>query len=78
MGHEHGLVKSKPEPQATLGHLLGPGLAWLLMAGYGWLLPYGPGWQITSLVPVSLQSRLQVAINVAIFHLPLSCEGSLA
>ena len=47
MGHEHGLVKLKPRPQATLGHLLGPGLAWLLMAGYGWLLAYGPGRQIT-------------------------------
>ena len=47
MGHQHGLEKSKPEPQATLGHLLGLGLAWLLMAGYGWLLAYGPGWQIT-------------------------------
>ena len=45
---ESGLLKLKPGPQATLGHPLGSGLAWLLTAGFGWLSAHGPGREITS------------------------------
>ena len=76
MGHEHGLVKLKPEPQATLGHLLGPGLDWLLMAGYGWLLAYGQGRQITTpdtvqLIIIDLLHFLAMFLEVLVIVLTL-------
>ena len=45
---ESGFPKLKPGPQATLGHPLGSGLAWLLVAGFGWLPAHGPGREVTN------------------------------